>query len=175
VFKKPENAQEPKSQVSSEMRMEAQETNQLMEGSKVTGDLWVSSNLELGGEVTGNITSQAHSTILLRGICREGDISAGGDIEITGVFEGGEITSQGRCLINGECYGKVEAFEVELGSQAKVSGEIIYHSSIQISEGAQIEAKISYKPKDMNRAASLTSWRDSTVSQEPVCKEETPV
>lgn len=173
--------QEAAPSVTAEVGNTTEETNYIVEGSRMTGDLWVSCDLDLGGEVSGNIVSQANSNIILRGICRGGDVSAGGDIEITGKFEGGEIRSQGKCSINGECKGKVEAFEIELGPQARVTGELIYHSSLQISEGAQVEAKISFKPQEkpalMQGSEKVIPlvWKETTESLEPVCKEEIPV
>lgn len=137
----------------------AQKVNTILKGSRVTGDITVSCDLELSGEVIGNITCEQGSNILIKGICRgsiktdagnatiegelhDGDIIGGGDITITGKFNGGEIISKGRIRIDGEFCGRLEGNEIEIGANAVGKGELFYREFISISKGAKIEGQI---------------------------------
>ena len=99
-------------------------TNTLLKGSKLTGDINISYDLELSGEVEGSITSEHDSNIVIKGVCKgniktkegsveiegeltNGDIIAGGDIKITGKFNGGMAKSRGRGFVDGEFSGKL--------------------------------------------------------------------
>ena len=138
--------------------MDQGKTNTILKGSKVTGDINVTCDLELSGEVVGNITSKDNSNISILGTCRGnieggnvniqgelqgGNINAGNDVRISGKFSGGEILARGRIHVNGEFSGKLEANEIEIGANARGEGELFYKDSISIAKGARIEARIS--------------------------------
>jgi cytoskeletal protein CcmA (bactofilin family) len=133
--------------------------NTILKGSKVTGDISVSSDLRLSGEVIGNITSEENSNIVIQGVCNgnirtrggsvsiegelnNGDIIAGGEVKITGRFDGGSVKARDKIYINGEFNGRLESSEIEIGPDAKGSGELIYQEYISISRGAKVEAHI---------------------------------
>ena len=136
-----------------------QNSNTIMKGSKLTGDINVSCDLELSGEVEGNINSDQNSNIVIQGTCKGnirtiggsvtiegalngGDIMAGGDIKVTGKFDGGKAEAQGRISINGEFNGIFEGNDIEVGSKAKGKGEFLYRETISIAKGARIEAQV---------------------------------
>ncbi len=134
--------------------------NTIMKGSKLTGDINISCDLDLSGEVEGNISSEQDSNIAIKGICRgnirtregnvniegeliNGDVTAGGDVKITGKFNGGTIKAKGKISVNGEFKGKLESNEIEVGQNAKGKGELLYNEYISISKGAKVEVHIS--------------------------------
>ncbi len=136
-----------------------QKANSIVKGSKLTGDIIISYDLELDGEVEGNITSEQKSNIIIKGTCsgnistregnvdiegkmRKGDITAGGDIKITGSFNGGRVESKGTIYVNGEFSGKLEGKDIEIGPAAKGKGELFYKDNISIARGARVEVNI---------------------------------
>ncbi len=140
--------------------------NTILKGSKLIGDITVSCDLELSGEIQGNITSEKNANIIIRGVCkgnietREGNVDiegeleggniiAGNNVTITGKFKGGEIRAKGKISINGEFSGKLEADEIEIGPDTKGNGEILYREYISIARGAKIEAHISQVSKEL--------------------------
>ncbi len=137
-----------------------QKINTILKGSKLTGDININYDLELSGEVEGNISSEENSNIVIKGVCKgnittkegnveiegellKGDISAGGDVKITGKFNGGMVKAKGKITAHGEFTGKFESNEIEIGPNARGKGELLYKEYISIAKGAQIEAKIS--------------------------------
>lgn len=139
--------------------------NTILKGSKLTGDINVTCDLDLSGEVEGNISSEQDSNIVIKGTCRGnirtregnvdiegeligGDITAGGNVKISGKFNGGLIKAKGKIHVNGEFKGRLESNEIEIGPDAKGSGELIYNEYISVSRGAQIEAQISQLQKE---------------------------
>lgn len=135
-------------------------TNTIVKGSKLTGDIIISHDLELDGDVEGNITSDHKSNIVIKGNCRgniktkegnvdikgvmsKGDIIAGGNVTITGSFSGGKIGAKGKILADGEFSGTLEGNEIEIGSSARGRGELIYKEHISIAKGAKVEIHIS--------------------------------
>ena len=137
-----------------------QKINTILKGSKLIGDININYDLELSGEVEGNISSEENSNIVIKGVCKgnittkegnveiegellKGDISAGGDVKITGKFNGGMVKAKGRITAHGEFTGKFESNEIEIGPNARGKGELLYKEYISIAKGAQIEAKIS--------------------------------
>jgi cytoskeletal protein CcmA (bactofilin family) len=135
-------------------------TNAILKGSKLTGDISVTSDLELSGDVEGNIKSEQDSNIIIRGTCKgnietrggsvdiegvlkQGNIVAGSNVNISGKFRGGAIKAEGRIYVNGEFDGTLEGNEVEIGSNAQGSGEILYGEHVSISRGAKVEIQIS--------------------------------
>jgi len=134
--------------------------NKILKGSKLLGDINITCDLELSGDVEGNITSTQGSYILIKGICKgnidtkegsvdiegelsSGNIMAGKDVKITGKFNGGEVQAGGKIFIDGEFNGKLEGNEIEIGPNSVGKGEIFYKEFISISKGAKIEVKIS--------------------------------
>jgi len=142
-----------------------QKTNVLVKGSKLIGDININYDLELDGEVEGNITSEVKSNIVIKGNCKgsiktkggnvnieghmsSGDVIAGGDIRITGKFTGGKVEAKGKLYVDGEFSGKLESNEIEIGPNATGKGEIFYKDLISIVKGAKIEANITRIPGD---------------------------
>jgi len=144
-----------------------QKANAIVKGSKLTGDITISYDLELDGEVEGNITSEQKSNIIIKGICsgniktregdvdiegtmRKGDIVAGGDIKITGSYHGGKVEAKGTIYVNGEFNGRLEGKNIEIGPGAKGSGELFYKENISISKGASVEVNIKRHQAEQN-------------------------
>ncbi len=138
--------------------------NTILKGSKVTGDINVTCDLELSGDVEGNITSSENSNISIKGTCKgnidggniniegellSGNITAGNDVRISGKFHGGEVMARGRIHVNGEFSGKLEGNEIEIGANARGDGELFYKESISIAKGARIEARISQAQQEL--------------------------
>ena len=136
--------------------------NKILKGSKLLGDINVTCDLELSGDVEGNITSMQGSNILIKGVCKgnietkegsvdiegelsNGNITAGKDVKITGKFNGGEVQAVGKIFIDGEFNGKLEGNEIEIGQNSVGKGEIIYKEYISISKGAKVDVQISQK------------------------------
>jgi len=140
--------------------------NKILKGSKLSGNINVTCDMELSGDVEGNITSDKDSSIVIKGSCKgnietkggsviidgqlsEGNIIAGRDVTISGKFDGGEIRAKGRVYVNGAFNGKLEGNEVELGPKANGKGEIAYIENISIAKGATIEVQISRGQKEL--------------------------
>jgi len=134
--------------------------NKILKGSKLTGDINVTCDLEVSGDVDGNITSMQESNILIKGVCKGnietkegsvdiegelhgGNISAGKDVKISGKFNGGEVKAAGRIFVDGEFKGKLAGNDVEIGANASGKGEIFYKEYISISRGAKVDVQIS--------------------------------
>lgn len=137
--------------------------NTILRGSRLTGDILVTCDLELSGEILGNITAKDNSSICIKGSCRgsietpsgnvqidgemvEGDITAGGDVHITGKFIGGSVVAGGRCYIDGEFIGRIEANDIEIGSNAQMKGEFNYREGLSIIKGAKIAGSLNQAP-----------------------------
>ena len=133
--------------------------NKILKGSKLIGDITVTCDLELSGDVEGNITSMQKSNILIKGVCKgnietkegsveiEGELSggniiAGKDVKISGKFNGGEIKAAGKIFVDGEFNGKLEGNDIEIGANSSGKGEIFYKEYISISRGAKVEVQI---------------------------------
>jgi cytoskeletal protein CcmA (bactofilin family) len=134
--------------------------NKILKGSKVTGDICVTNDLELSGEVEGNIKALQNANIVLKGNCKGnietkegsvtiesvlegGNIIAGKDVTISGKFNGGEVKAGGKIYVDGEFNGKLEANEIEIGFNAVGKGELYYKEFISIARGAKVEATVS--------------------------------
>ncbi len=134
--------------------------NKILKGSKLTGDINVTCDLEMSGNVEGNITSLQDSNILIKGVCkgnietkegsvdiegelRGGNITAGKDVKISGKFNGGEVKAAGKIFIDGEFNGKLEGKDIEIGANSSGKGEIFYEEYISISRGAKVDVQIS--------------------------------
>ncbi len=159
--------------------------NKILRGSKLSGNINVTCDLELSGDVEGNIISEEDSSIVIKGSCKgnietkggsvvidgklsKGNIVAGRDVTISGTFDGGEIRAKGRIYINGEFNGKLEGNEVELGAKAQGKGEISYMEHISIAKGAKIEVQISKGQKELKLVKNEPEKKetaDSTVNK----------
>lgn len=134
--------------------------NTILKGSKLTGDINVSCDLELSGDIEGNIKSVQGSNITIKGTCtgnietkagnvdiegemRGGNITAGGNVTISGKFNGGNVTAKGKVYVDGEFNGNLDAHEIEIGPGAHGKGALFYKEFISISKGAKVEAQIS--------------------------------
>ena len=134
-------------------------SNTILKGNKLMGDINITCDLELSGDIKGNIISKTDSDIIIKGSCSgdietkggrvdiegsmlQGNINAGSDVRITGKFNGGEIVSEGNIYINGEFTGKLEGKEIEIGPHAKGNGDLLYRENLSIARGAIIEGKI---------------------------------
>jgi cytoskeletal protein CcmA (bactofilin family) len=139
-----------------------QNVNTILKGSKLSGDIVVSYDFELNGDVEGNIKAEENSNIAIKGACKgnimtdqgnvniegelsDGDIISGGDVKITGKFNGGKIEAKGKIYVNGEFSGRMDGNEIEIGASSRGKGELFYKESISISKGAQIEVQVSQK------------------------------
>ncbi|GBE06640.1 MAG TPA: polymer-forming cytoskeletal protein [Nitrospirae bacterium] len=146
-----------------------QKVNTILKGSKLTGDINITCDMELSGEVEGNITSEKNSNIIIKGSCRgnlrtkegnvniegslsDGDVISGGDVKITGKFNGGKIEAKGKIYVNGEFSGRMESSDIEIGPNASGKGELFYRESISISKGAKIDAQISQLQEEVRTA-----------------------
>jgi cytoskeletal protein CcmA (bactofilin family) len=134
--------------------------NKILKGSKLIGDINITCDLELSGDVEGNITSMQDSNILIKGICkgnietkegsvdiegelRGGNITAGKDVKISGKFNGGEVKAVGKIFVDGEFNGKLEGNDIEIGANSSGKGELFYKEYIAISRGAKVDVQIS--------------------------------
>jgi cytoskeletal protein CcmA (bactofilin family) len=157
--------------------------NKILKGSKLTGDINVTCDLELSGDVEGNITSMQDSNILIKGVCkgnietkegsvniegelRGGNITAGKDVKITGKFNGGEVKAVGKIFVDGEFSGKLEGNDVEIGANSSGKGEIFYKEYISISRGAKVEAQISQSKEALKEVKTPTKTK--AVEKTPV-------
>ncbi len=133
--------------------------NTIFKGSKVTGNMVVSQDLQMNGDLEGNITAENNASIFIRGTYKGnidakggsveiegemsgGNISAGGYVKVTGKFLGGKIQAKDKIHINGEFTGSLESNEVELGAAARGKGEILYKETLCIQKGAKMEGKV---------------------------------
>jgi len=134
--------------------------NTILKGCKLVGDINITSDLELSGDVEGNITSMQDSNILIKGVCkgnietkegsvdiegelRGGNITAGKDVKISGKFNGGEVKAGGKIFVDGEFNGKLEGNDIVIGANSSGKGEIFYKEYISISRGAKVDVQIS--------------------------------
>jgi len=133
--------------------------NNILRGSKVTGDISVSCDLVLSGDVEGNITAREDSNIVIKGSCKgnietgrgnvdirgelqSGNITTGGNVSISGKFTGGEVKAGGKIYVNCEFTGRLEGNEIEVGPHAHIRGELFYREFITISRGAKVEVHL---------------------------------
>jgi cytoskeletal protein CcmA (bactofilin family) len=133
--------------------------NTIFKGSKITGNIVVSQDLQMNGDIEGNITAENNASIFIKGTCKGnidakggsveiegemsgGNISAGGYVKVTGKFLGGKIQAKDKIHMNGEFTGSLESSEVELGAAARGMGEILYKEALYIQKGAKMEGKV---------------------------------
>ena len=145
--------------------------NKILKGSKLTGDINVTCDLEVSGDVDGNITSMQDSNILIKGVCKGnietkegsvdiggelqgGNITAGKDVKISGKFNGGEVKAKGKIFVDGQFNGRLEGNDIEIGANSSGKGEIFYREYISISRGAKVEVKISQTKEALKEVKS---------------------
>lgn len=160
--------------------------NKILKGSKLLGDINVTCDLEVSGDVDGNITSVEKSNIMIKGVCKGnietkegsvdiegelhgGNISAGKDVKITGKFNGGEVKAAGKIYIDGEFNGRLEGNEIEIGSNSKGKGEIFYKEFISISRGAKVDVQVSQAKESLKDVKAPPKAK--AVETEPVIKQ----
>ena len=148
-----------KNTVVSAVKTAEQGINIISKGSKITGNMLVSQDLQMNCDIEGNITAENNASIFIKGTCKgnieakggsveiEGEMSggniiAGGYVNVTGKFLGGKIQAKDRIYINGEFTGSLESNEVELGAAARGKGEIAYKETLCIQKGAKVEGNI---------------------------------
>jgi cytoskeletal protein CcmA (bactofilin family) len=148
-----------KNPVESAVKTAEQGINAIHKGSKVTGNMMVSQDLQITGDIEGNITAENNASIFVKGTCKGnietkggsveiegemsgGNISAGGNVKVTGKFLGGKIQAKEKIHINGEFTGSLESNEVEIGSAARGKAEILYKETLCIQKGAKVEGKV---------------------------------
>ena len=139
--------------------------NNILKGSKVTGDITVSCDLVLSGDVEGNITAREDSNIVIKGSCKgniktrrgdvdirgelkSGNITTEGNVSISGKFTGGGVKAGGKIYVNSEFTGRLEGNEIEIGAHAHIRGEIFYKEFITISRGAKVEVHLNRIEKE---------------------------
>jgi len=161
--------------------------NKILKGSKLVGDINITSDLELSGDVEGNITSMQDSNILIKGVCkgnietkegsvdiegelRGGNITAGKDVKISGKFNGGEVKAGGKIFIDGEFNGKLEGNDIEIGANSSGKGEIFYKEYISISRGAKVDVQISQTKEALKEVKTppKTKAADTTPDKQSV-------
>ncbi len=154
-----------KNTVLSAVKTVEQGINEIFKGSKVTGNIVVSQDLQMNGDIEGNITAENNASIYIKGTCKGnidarggsveidgemsgGNISAGGYVKVSGKFLGGKIQAKDKIHINGEFTGSLESNEIELGAAARGKGEIWYKEALCIQKGAKVEGKITRSEAD---------------------------
>lgn len=164
--------------------------NSILKGSKVTGDITVSCDLVLSGDVVGNITAREDSNIVIKGSCkgnietrkgdidirgelRSGNITTEGNVSISGKFTGGEVKAGGKIYVNCEFTGRLEGNEIEVGALAHIKGELFYKEFITISRGAKVEVHLCRMEKE-NKVENKTP-ENRIVNMKPTVKELTGV
>ena len=148
-----------KNAVVSSVKTAEQGFNTITKGSKITGNMVISQDLQMDGDLEGNITAENNASIFIKGTCKGnidakggsveiegemsgGNINAGGYVKVTGKFLGGKIQAKDKIQINGEFTGSLESNEVELGSAARGKGEILFREAVCIQKGAKVEGKV---------------------------------
>jgi len=140
-------------------RTSEKKVNHILKGSKVTGDINVTCDLVLSGDLEGNITALEDSNIVIKGSCKgniatrrgdidirgelqSGKISTEGNVSISGKFTGGEVKAGGQIYVNCEFTGRLEGNEIEIGPHANIRGELFYKEFITVSRGAKVEVHL---------------------------------
>jgi len=164
---------------------EPKRTNTILKGSKLTGDINVTSDLELSGDVEGNIRSLQDSNIVLKGNCKGnietkegsvhiegslegGNINAGKEVRIIGKFNGGEIKAKDKIYIDGEFNGRLEANEIEIGSRASGKGELHYKDFISIARGAKVNVQVGQLQSEIKKSEKAQEKKTSEPVPEKV-------
>lgn len=164
--------------------------NYILKGSKVTGNINVTCDLVLSGDVEGNITAKDNSSVVIKGSCkgniesgrgdvdirgelRNGNITTGGNVSISGKFTGGEVKAKGKIFVNCEFKGRLEGNEIEIGANAHVKGELFYTEYISVSRGAKVEVHLC-RIQEENKVENKTPEK-KVIDMKPPVKELTGV
>ncbi len=162
--------------------------NSIIRGSKVTGDISVTCDLILSGDVVGNITAQEDSNIVIKGSCkgnistrrgdvdirgelRSGNITTEGNVSISGKFTGGEVKAGGKIYVNCEFTGRLEGNEIEIGALAHISGELFYKEFITISRGAKVEVHLCRMQEENKGENKAPENKNKVIDMKPPVKE----
>ena len=109
-------------------------TTLIAEGTRLTGDIAFSGNLEIEGAVIGNITSSDENAKIR--ILNSGSVT--GDIEVANI------------VINGNTRGDLYASQlIKLAAKAVVQGNVNY-KLIEIEKGAEVVGSFVYHQKPNN-------------------------
>ncbi|MBT5106485.1 MAG: polymer-forming cytoskeletal protein [Porticoccaceae bacterium] len=109
-------------------------TTLIAEGTRLTGDIEFSGNLEIEGAVVGNITSSDENAKIR--ILNSGSVT--GDIEVANI------------VINGNTRGDLYASQlIKLAAKAVVQGNVNY-KLIEIEKGAEVVGSFVYHQKPNN-------------------------
>ena len=109
-------------------------TTLIAEGTRLTGDIAFSGNLEIEGAVVGNITSSDENAKIR--ILNSGSVT--GDIEVANI------------VINGNARGDLYASQlIKLAAKAVVQGNVNY-KLIEIEKGAEVVGSFVYHQKPNN-------------------------
>ena len=109
-------------------------TTLIAEGTRLTGDIAFSGNLEIEGAVVGNITSSDENAKIR--ILNSGSVT--GDIEVANI------------VINGNTRGDLYASQlIKLAAKAVVQGNVNY-KLIEIEKGAEVVGSFVYHQKPNN-------------------------
>lgn len=107
-------------------------TTLISKDAEIIGDIKFSGDLEIQGQVTGNIIAKGDAAAMIR-------IVEGGKIE-------GSIHAP-KVIINGTLVGDVHASEhIELAAKANVQGSVHY-SLIEMVKGSQVNGNLLYAEK----------------------------
>lgn len=106
----------------------------------ILGDVKFAGGLHVDGRIEGNVDAAVGSGSTL-------SVSDGGSIA-------GTVTAP-NVVLNGAVNGDIHAYErVELGSTAKVAGNVVY-GLIEMAVGAQISGKLIHRPAAEDTAAPV--------------------
>lgn len=112
-------------------------TTLISKDAEITGDIKFSGDLEIQGQVTGNIVAKSGAGAMVR-------IVDGGRVE-------GSIHVP-KVIINGALVGDVHASEhIELAAKANVQGNVHY-SLIEMVKGAQVNGSLLYAERSPSTA-----------------------
>jgi cytoskeletal protein CcmA (bactofilin family) len=101
-------------------------------GTRIIGDVQFAGGFHLDGHIKGNVDAKADSGATL-------------SVSDSGVVEGAVAVPH--VILNGTVNGDILAHErVELGSTAKVTGNVYYHL-IEMEMGAEINGKLIHEPR----------------------------
>jgi cytoskeletal protein CcmA (bactofilin family) len=130
------------------------------------------------GNCKGSIKVK-EGNVSIEGQMSHGDIIAGGNVSITGTFQGGKIEAQGKIFVNGTCNGTLMGKDIEIGHDARGTGDLLYSDSISIAKGAIVEIQIKKsgdelkKPEESGDAKGVSVETIPSVSE--IIKTQFPV
>ena len=129
-------------------------TTLIAAGTKLVGDINFTGNLEIEGEVVGNISAEGDNSRVR--VLQSGSVT--GDIEAATI------------MVNGHIKGDLYASDlVELAAKAVVEGNLNYNL-IGIEKGAEVVGRFVYHSVESN----ITQFPAKQVPANPVSNEKTP-